>query len=710
VHRTLVSTDGAVSVYEEAVAGEGIEGFWWEYDPQADLVRLLDDNRRDERLVPLVDPFGFELAIPDSIVALRDSVVAVADSILAERIQIAVAFSPKMTSSYDETKDRYSLKNSFETSYPFTKRGTANVNVQNNNDFNRSTGKIQDGRRVGSTFNYQFTEGLISTFSLDWTDDLQERDGVRESKSDNISLSGQVRDTRPVPLAGQLETSVGVSYAQRDYRTQTTTGESGQLSPNWKAKLSRAYDGGTASIDYTGNVGTSRRTESRTVTSTDSLGNPVSEVMENESDETNFNNTTNVAAGYNFGPEADLKFTGSISRDQFQYLSQVDSLQGRQETRSRNAESANLVLNSKPSEDLDIKATADYRSSETGYRLEDIKTTRTTTRLASTDITYTAWEGGRWIFKMERSAERRDYRTAQAGDVIKQEASADFKQDITKNVGFEAAYFISLDRYEFDDKETNTGDRDLRTQRGTFTVRYNPFTAVTSSVRMEVRQTESVNINRLKSGDNSTDYAYLISPTYTWRLGKANFSGDFTADARYKVQDYKDDNNTLNRRFAFRQKWQHAFTGRLSTEMQFRWEFNDQGSYNPSPEDGRRRYGRSREVRRSTLESKILYTVVPGIQTRVEYRRDEDDQYRIDGDDKTLTSELPIRQFVYAVDFRREILQHVRLDVAFSQTFKDGPRVSELEKSFYNIRAQMVYEPFRKSEKKKKKNNNGNNP
>ena len=113
--------------------------------------------------------------------------------------------------------------------------------------------------------------------------------------------------------------------------------------------------------------------------------------------------------------------------------------------------------------------------------------------------------------------------------------------------------------------------------------------------------------------------------------------------------------------------------------------------------------------RRSTLESKVLYTVIPGIQTRVEYRRDEDDQYRISGDEKTLISELPTRQFVYAVDFRREILEHVRLDLNFSQTFKDGPRVSELEQSFYNIRAQMVYEPFKKGEKKKKKKK-GNNP
>ena len=68
------------------------------------------------------------------------------------------------------------------------------------------------------------------------------------------------------------------------------------------------------------------------------------------------------------------------------------------------------------------------------------------------------------------------------------------------------------------------------------------------------------------------------------------------------MQDYQEDDNTLNRRFALRQSWQHAFTPKLFTETQYRWEFNDQGSYDPDPVDGKRRYGRSRETRRSTIE------------------------------------------------------------------------------------------------------------
>jgi hypothetical protein len=83
VVRDEVSTDGAITVFQEAFPGEGIDGFYWVYDPLKDLERLLDTRRRTERLEPLVDPYGFQVAIPESIRALRDSVTAVADSILA---------------------------------------------------------------------------------------------------------------------------------------------------------------------------------------------------------------------------------------------------------------------------------------------------------------------------------------------------------------------------------------------------------------------------------------------------------------------------------------------------------------------------------------------------------------------------------------------------------------------------------------------------
>ncbi|MGQ0720375.1 MAG: hypothetical protein ACT4PE_02235 [Candidatus Eiseniibacteriota bacterium] len=699
VARTLVSTDGAIAAFEEAVPGEGIKGFWWEYDAAADLARLLDENRREERLEPIVDPFGFELAIPDTILALRDSVSAVADSILAERIDIAVSFDPKFTSTYDERKDQYVLKNEFTTSYPVVTNGTLTVDFGNSNEYNESTGKVKDGRRVSSTFTYLFQEHLASTFSVNWNEDRQERERVVDADTDGLTVSGQLRETRAVGLLGDMEAGAGLSVNRQRYTTSTTDGESGNLTPDWRLKLTRAYTGGTATMDYTGSGGVSSREERRTLP-TGVAG--VDSTIVDESDDTNINNTVNLGGNYKFEDGTELRLQSSYNREQVQYLSQADSLRGQQESRVRDSRTGTLSLTTKPVEGLEVRANADYSLNDNDYRLTKTLSSNTSAKSADTDISYEPWEGGRWTFKMERSAERRDYQTPTSGDVSKQQGSVDFKQKITTNVDFDAAYFVSLDRFEFDDPLANV-DRDVRTQRGTFTVRYNPAKAVTSAITMQVRKTEFVNIHPVQAANNNTDHGYTINPMYTWRLGAASLSGDVSVDARYKVQDFQDDANTLVRRLTARQKWQQALSSRLSTEVQYRWEFSDQGSYNRSELDGRRRYGRSREIIRSTVEAKLRYDVGKGFGVRVEYRTDEDDSYSVSGDDRELQTELPRRQLLYAADYRRDLLRHVHVDVNFSQTLKNGEGVTDVERNYYTIIASIVYQPFQKEDPDKDK-------
>ncbi|NNE44452.1 MAG: hypothetical protein HKN12_09600, partial [Gemmatimonadetes bacterium] len=493
-----------------------------------------------------------------------------------------------------------------------------------------------------------------------------------------------------------FEATAGLTASRRDYTTAVTVGESSQFSPDWKAKLTRPYAGGSATLDYSGNVGLSNRMETRTITTVDPVTlQDVDEVTTSESDETNTSNKLDLAGNYKIGLKTDVNLRSSASRNKFQYLSQVDSLLGQQGTRIREGKNANLQFNTTAIPGVDIKSRAIYTVNETDYALERIRTTKSTTAETGADINYNGWDTGRWIFKMKRTDERRDLQTSQAGDVAKTQASVDYKQDILDNIALESAFFITLDRYEFDDKEANTNDRDLRTRRGSFRVRYNPHSTVTSSVRMEIRQTESIYIQASRSGSNSTDYAYVISPQYTWKLGKANFSGDFTADARYKVQDFQDDSNKLNRVFSTRQKWQQAFNSRFSTEVVAFWEFSDQGSYNRSTLDGRRRFIRTGENRKLRLETKLRYEFIKGFTSRVEYRSDEDDSYIINSGEKSLSNQFPQRQFLYAVDFKKTVMDHIRLDVKFSQTFKDGDNVRETERNFYSIRAQLTYDPFK---------------
>ncbi|HMB67937.1 MAG TPA: hypothetical protein VKU85_01455, partial [bacterium] len=569
--RELISTDGAISVFEEARPGEGIEGFWWEYDPEADLERLLDRNRQDLPLEPLRDGFGFELAIPDTIRGLRDSVRVVADSIRAERIDFTVIFDPKLTSTYTETKDRYVLSNSFESDYPLVTDGALNVKITDNREFNESTKKVSDGRRVNTSFNYLFNPDLVSTLRVGWAEDFQETSGIKDSESDNVTAGGTLKKTVGVGVLGRLEASGGISGNRRAYGTARLDGVASQFQPDWKAKLIRDFPRGNLTLEYEGNYGLSTREERRRFSGTDTLGNTVDTTAVDQAEETNYGNTFKGELSRKWAG-TELRLTSSIGDSQFQYLSQVDSLIGQKETRTRDFGDAVLTATSKPTRDIDLIAKAEYHRDETAFELDDGKTRGSTRRLANVDLKYRSWEGGAWAVKMERSAERRDFRTNQAGDVIKQKGSVDFKQAITERVDLQASYFATLDRFEFD-QERSPSERDLRTQRGTFDVRYTPTAGLNAGVKMEVRKTDSVNLFPPNSGDNDTEHGFTMTPSYNWTIGKASLRGDFTADARYKVQDYLEDDNTLNRRFALRQSWQHKFTDRLTTETQFHWEF-----------------------------------------------------------------------------------------------------------------------------------------
>ncbi|HMB69453.1 MAG TPA: hypothetical protein VKU85_09075, partial [bacterium] len=212
-------------------------------------------------------------------------------------------------------------------------------------------------------------------------------------------------------------------------------------------------------------------------------------------------------------------------------------------------------------------------------------------------------------------------------------------------------------------------------------------------------ESQSVNIHPLKSGDNKTDFTYLVTPSYTYRIGAGTVSGEFTADARYSVFDFDEERNSLSRRFNTRQRWQHAFTERLSTELLASFDFTDDGSYRRS-EDGIRRYSRSREIHRFRVETQIQYSPRPGLRSRFVFRRDGDNNYRVEETgETTLSNKSRTDEFTAGITVKRRILRSIQLDLDLSRTEKAGDRVSDVDRSFFVIRASIEYQPFKAEEK-----------
>jgi hypothetical protein len=702
--RTLLSTDGAVRVYAERRPGEGINGFWWEYDPKADLERLLDKDRRARPLEKLVDAFGFEVFAPESIASLRDSVTAVADSILAARIDVGVAFDPKLTTRYVERKDSFDFVNELTSPVPISSKGTVTTTITDTNSFNESTRKVRDGRTLATTFSYRLRDDLNSSVAFNRNSDQQKRDQELESRAAGTSLNARLQGTRPTRL-GDLSTDVGLSANRQSYETQVTDGQSDQFSPSWRAGITHPFAAGKIALDYNGHTDVGHRKETREVPAVDENGLPlhdesgqlVMRLEETKTEDRNLGNKLDLAADRKLGEIWTFRLNGSYNRERTQYISQADSVAGRQETRTSGDESLRAHIEGKPMPGLEILANADRSQTLFKYELEQGRFNETTSRGADTEIRYDPWKGGKLTVKMDRSREDRNFRSAQAGLVDKESAGLNWKQTVTEKVELTANYDISLDSYVFDDKAANTGDRDLRTQRGVFTVRYNVSSAFNTSVNMDVRHDETVNVNAAKSRENKTDYTYLIKPSYSWRVGRASITGDFGADARYNVYDFDEDKNLLIRRFTTQHRLQQSLTKHVSVEVLGNYEFQDQGSYRRTSDEGPRGFAKATEIRRRRLDATLLYNPAPWLRARVFHRRDGEDQYSIRQGTRTPSADYRTYELTVGLTLNRQIMRSIQLDLDFDHTQKRGDRVTDVDRRFYTIRASVEYQPFKRA-------------
>jgi hypothetical protein len=702
--RQLVSSDGSITAYVEAYPGEGKEGFYWTFDAPAELVRLLDKDKRQEPRPPLVDLFGFPIAPPESIRALRDSVLAVADSILAQRIDLGTGFDPRFRSAYVELKDDFQFNNSLESNYLISSTKSLLFSIDDQNAFNESTRKRRDDRTISTGFNFVFNPNLNSSLTLLRSDNRQVRVASQpgetdqlETEGDNTSVTARAVGKRQKNVVGgryvaDLETSVGITANRRNYETATSRGKTEQIAPNWSLKLQRPYEQGRLSFDYGGDLGRARSEETPVEGSQVPATPPTRDL--------NFSNQFAAAWEQKLGKAGDVRMNGTHNRNRFQYLSQEDSLRGQQETRSQQSSSLNATYNGTFREGLTLRVNGDVGHNQTEYDLETQRFSRTSAWSGDSELNYDAWEGSKFTFKFERSYEDRDYLSNQAGQVAKRAASVDYRQRLTKNVDMDAGYFVRLDQYMYDDFDGNKGDRDLLNNRANVVVRYNPRGNLNTAVRMESRQTESVNIHPERSGDNKTDETFLIEPSYTLRLGKANFTGDFTADATYAVYDFEESKNFLVRRFATRQKWQHAITNRVSTEVLFTYDLSDEGSYVRNEGSDHRVYTKGRETRRHRESGEVRYSPQGWIRFNLVYRQDSDEQFSVRNFRKTLTTERDVYELSGGLTIQRKITDHVLLDLNYSQTQKRGDRISDVERNFYNIRASLEYQPFKRAEPK----------
>ncbi|MFN8178506.1 MAG: hypothetical protein U0167_11265 [bacterium] len=692
--RRLLSTDGAIRVYQERRPGEGKNGFWWEYDANADLTRLLDKDRRSRPLDKLTDAYGFEIAAPDSIAALRDSVTAVADSILASRIQLSTSFDPKLTSRYSEQKDSFDFNNSLTSPIPLSNRATVETTLQDTNSFNKSTRKVRDGQSLASTFNYHSKDWLTTSLSLNRSADRQRRDQTVESRSAGTSLTGKVVATEKNRF-GDFVADAGLSGNRNTYTTQITDGQSDQFSPNWHANASRSFGaGGKIAADYTGHTDIGTRREKRSIPGVDELGNPIVTLQDTTASERNLGNKLDLNADGKLTQIWSYRLASSIGRERLQYIAQAESVAGRQETRRNSNDSYSAHLEGKPMGGLELLLDADRSRVEYAYAVVTDSFNETTTNEGKAEVRYEPWKASKLIVRLNRSRENRNYRSAQRGFVDREAADLNWNETLTSKITLTGDYNIGLDSYVFADKVANTGDRDLRSQRGVVNVQYTPLAALATAARFDLRHDETINVDPQLSRDNKSDYTYVFTPSYTLTVGPTSLTGEFSATAQYSVYDFDEEKNFLTRTFATRQRLQRSLTEHVSAELVGTYTIQDEGSYQRGVAGGNRLFARRRETRREMVETQVLYSPQKWLRTSAKYHLDGEDDFSINEGARTGTGTFRTHELDFGVTVNKQFMRSIRVDLDATHGQKLGDRVTDVDRRFYSITASIEYQPF----------------
>jgi hypothetical protein len=189
-------------------------------------------------------------------------------------------------------------------------------------------------------------------------------------------------------LLGDLDLGIGVSTSRRNYENRALDGQSELLTPDWNAKLRSTVAGGKVDLSYTGNAQKGTREETRTITELDSEGNVIaSRDTTDSTSDSNSKNRLNLTIDRKF-EKATMTITGGAGKDRFQFISQLDSLAGQQETRTQSDQTARVRLDVTPREGLKFVMDGSVSENESDYLLDRGRFTQTSKRDANADITY----------------------------------------------------------------------------------------------------------------------------------------------------------------------------------------------------------------------------------------------------------------------------------------------------------------------------------
>ncbi|GEM_PF-5894786 len=577
-----------------------------------------------------------------------------------------IGIHPSYTLTYDRNRDQATWNHAFRFDYGYTPRISVGTSSSMRKKSSLTADRVSRVRNNSNGIDFRVAEGLTMglDISRNWSEDKTA--GGAESK-ERLQEGLEIRASYNTVFLDVLDTKItaGAGKEDREYSDVVSKGNTERISASFDFQ---PIEDLATTFSYAGNLRISD-----------------SEQGGFRSRDRNIDENVDATANYNFGENQRINFTVSGHRTEAQYPSG-----GAQETRTTNDRRVgiNTDLEFLDGVKLGIKFSAN--DAKTTYALDPDRDNRKAGHglqivIPKRDLLL-GFTGNATI---QDDQKRNEFENSQTGTTTKHAVLGGLDRNLGPKSNMSLKGRMELIRYEFDDKVNNTRDRDLLNQAVQMNLSYKPK-VVTANLGAEYKRAEQISIIPSAAADNNTRHTYSVRPKFSvklWRTVKVTQNYNLSAD--YTLYHTDEERNLLVRTASLITGVHYALMPGIKLDVKHDYNLQDQGGYRKDSE-GVNRYAKARETERQRFILTTGYelgSVSVNVIQSYEYKK----QWTFEAHERILKYDSSSIDISGDIRASFNIGKKASGSVTLKQTHRSGKRLSENEKKFWNIHADLTY-------------------
>jgi hypothetical protein len=573
---------------------------------------------------------------------------------------------PVYTISYDRNRDQGTWNHGFNFNYNYTPRISLSSNASVRRKSSLTAERVSRTQSTSHGIDFRVSDGLTMGFgvSRNWSED---ETGGGASTKERIQEGLEINANYNTMFLGVLDTKItaGAGTEDREYTDVVSTGRTERIGADFSFEL---VDNLKTNFSYDGNL---RISDSRQ--------------GDIETRDRNIDENVRASVNYSFWDDQKITFNASGRQTQAQYPSG-----GAQETRTMDDRSVGINADLKLMDGFNLGIKFNANDATTFYDLEPDRDNRKTGHglqitIPKRDIAL----GFKGNLAIHDDQKRNEFKTPQTGTTTKHAVLGGVERDLGPNSSMNLKGRMELIRYEFDDKERNTRDRDLLNQALQLDLSYNPK-IMTAKLSAEYKRAEQINIMPESAADNNTRHTYSVRPNFSFKLWRSvKVSQNYILSADYTLYHNDEERNLLVRTASLGTRIRYPLIPGLRLDVDHDYQLQDQGGYRKDA-SGINRYSRASESLRQRL------TIRTGLEIG-KFTFSISEAYEIKKQWTFQQGEKNLKYDASSIDISAQVEASFNLgsktngNVSLQQTQRDGKRLSENEKKYWNINARVTH-------------------